>query len=195
VANVTPNEMPAEAHRKMAEPGIGRQNTSEGGARATAVLQPTGRCGRPRPTRFADGSSIELHRDPLRVVQFHVRSRALTEHHEVDLQRPPWRQAESSPLHRNTSRPGFPLHRAGDPRATVRGARAVLPFANLNRDPEKDYFADGVTHALITELARIPAVRVISRQSVLHLTGSSRTLEEIARELRVDAVVGRIGLA
>jgi TolB-like protein len=68
-------------------------------------------------------------------------------------------------------------------------ALAVLPFTNLNRDPEKDYFADGVTDALITELARIPAVRVISRQSVLHLTGSSRTLEEIARELRVDAVV------
>jgi TolB-like protein/tetratricopeptide (TPR) repeat protein len=66
---------------------------------------------------------------------------------------------------------------------------AVLPFANLNRDPDKDYFADGVTDALITELARIPAVRVISRQSVLHLKGSSRRLEEIARDLGVDGVV------
>jgi TolB-like protein/Tfp pilus assembly protein PilF len=66
---------------------------------------------------------------------------------------------------------------------------AVLPFANLNRDPGKDYFADGVTDALITELARIPAVRVISRQSVLHLKGSSRKLEEIARDLGVDGVV------
>jgi TolB-like protein/Flp pilus assembly protein TadD len=66
---------------------------------------------------------------------------------------------------------------------------AVLPFANLNGDPAKDYFADGVTDALITELARIPAVRVISRQSVLHLKGSSRKLEEIVRDLSVDGVV------
>ena len=66
---------------------------------------------------------------------------------------------------------------------------AVLPFANLNSDPTRDYFADGVTDALITELARIPAVRVISRQSVLHLRGSRRKLDEIARDLGVDGVV------
>ena len=66
---------------------------------------------------------------------------------------------------------------------------AVLPFANLNCDRAKDYFADGVTDALITELARIPAVRVISRPSVLHLKGSTRKLEEIARDLNVDGVV------
>ena len=66
---------------------------------------------------------------------------------------------------------------------------AVLPFANLNGDPARDYFADGMTDALITELARIPAVRVISRQSVLHLKGSSRKLDEIARDLGVDGVV------
>jgi len=66
---------------------------------------------------------------------------------------------------------------------------AVLPFSNLNRDPEKDYFADGLTDALITELARIPAVRVISRQSVLHLKGSRLKLDEIARDLGVNGVV------
>ena len=66
---------------------------------------------------------------------------------------------------------------------------AVLPFDNLNRDPAKDYFADGVTDALITELARIPVVRVISRQSVLHLKGNSRKLGEIARDLSVDGFV------
>jgi TolB-like protein/Tfp pilus assembly protein PilF len=66
---------------------------------------------------------------------------------------------------------------------------AVLPFANLNGDPARDYFADGMTDALITELARIPAVRVISRQSVLHLKGSNRKLEEIAHDLAVDGVV------
>jgi TolB-like protein/tetratricopeptide (TPR) repeat protein len=66
---------------------------------------------------------------------------------------------------------------------------AVLPFANLNADPAQDYFADGVTDALITELARIPALRVLSRQSILHLKGSRRTLAEIAGDLGVDGVV------
>ena len=66
---------------------------------------------------------------------------------------------------------------------------AVLPFANLNADPAREYFADGVTDALITELARIPDVRVISRQSVIHLKGSIRKLDEIARDLGVDGVV------
>jgi len=74
-------------------------------------------------------------------------------------------------------------------RAFAEPTLAVLPFANLNSDPAKDYFADGVTDALITELARIPAVRVISRQSILHLKGSSRKLEEIVRDLSVDGVV------
>lgn len=66
---------------------------------------------------------------------------------------------------------------------------AVLPFANLNADPAKEYFADGVTDALITELARIKAVRVISRQTILHLKGTCRRMDEIARDLAVDGVV------
>jgi len=66
---------------------------------------------------------------------------------------------------------------------------AVLPFANLNGDPAREYFADGITDALITELARIKAVRVISRQSVLHLKGSCREIDDIARELSADGIV------
>ena len=66
---------------------------------------------------------------------------------------------------------------------------AVLPFANLNGEPAREYFADGITDVLITELARIKAVRVISRQSVLHLKGSSRKLDEIAADLGVDGIV------
>jgi len=79
-----------------------------------------------------------------------------------------------------------PLER---PRPFPEPTLAVLPFANLNGDPAKDYFADGITDALITELARIKALRVISRQSVLHLKGSDRKLDEIARELSVDGIV------
>jgi len=74
-------------------------------------------------------------------------------------------------------------------RPFVEPTLAVLPFANLNGDPAREYFAEGVTDALITELARIRALRVISRQSVLHLKGSTRKLVDIARDLRVDGVV------
>lgn len=66
---------------------------------------------------------------------------------------------------------------------------AVLPFANLGADPSLEYFADGMTDALITELASISALRVISRQTVLHLKGSDKPLPAIARELGVDALV------
>ena len=66
---------------------------------------------------------------------------------------------------------------------------AVLPLENLSGDPAQDYFADGMTDALITELAQISSLRVISRTSAMHYKGSRRPLPEIARELNVDAVV------
>lgn len=66
---------------------------------------------------------------------------------------------------------------------------AVLPLVNLNEDPAQDYFADAMTEALITELAKISAVRVISRTSVMKYKGRYRPLQEVARELQVDAVV------
>ncbi len=68
-------------------------------------------------------------------------------------------------------------------------AIAVLPFANLTGNPEQDYFADGMTEALITELARRSRCRVISRQSVLGYRGSRQSLQEIAHALDVDAVI------
>jgi eukaryotic-like serine/threonine-protein kinase len=66
---------------------------------------------------------------------------------------------------------------------------AVLPLENLSGDLGQDYFADGVTEALITNLAQIKALRVISRTSVMAYKGVKKPLPEIARELRVDAVV------
>ena len=65
----------------------------------------------------------------------------------------------------------------------------VLPLENLSRDPEQDYFADGLTEALITNLAKISALRVVSRTTAMHYKGVHRPLPEIARELGVDAVV------
>jgi eukaryotic-like serine/threonine-protein kinase len=74
------------------------------------------------------------------------------------------------------------------PAARVR-ALAVLPLANLGGDPEQEYFADGMTEALITELAGIRALRVISRTSAMHYKRTTKTVPEIARELNVDAIV------
>jgi len=78
------------------------------------------------------------------------------------------------------------LGRSGQPKIS---SLAVLPLANLSRDPEQDYFADGMTEALITELAKTADLRVISRTSVMHYKGTEKPLPEIARELHVDAVV------
>ncbi len=66
---------------------------------------------------------------------------------------------------------------------------AVLPLENFSGDPEQEYFVDGMTEALITELSKISALRVISRQSVMRYKGSDKPLPQIARELNVDAVV------
>jgi TolB-like protein/DNA-binding winged helix-turn-helix (wHTH) protein/Tfp pilus assembly protein PilF len=66
---------------------------------------------------------------------------------------------------------------------------AVLPLDNLSGDPTQDYFADGMTDELITDLAQIRALRVISRTSVMGYKGVRKPLPEIARELNVDAVV------
>jgi TolB-like protein/DNA-binding winged helix-turn-helix (wHTH) protein/Tfp pilus assembly protein PilF len=66
---------------------------------------------------------------------------------------------------------------------------AVLPLANLSHDPEQDYFADGMTEALIADLAQVSALRVISRTSAMHYKGSDKTLPQIARDLNVDAVI------
>ncbi|HUI85121.1 MAG TPA: protein kinase [Candidatus Binatia bacterium] len=66
---------------------------------------------------------------------------------------------------------------------------AVLPLANLSGDPSQEYFADGMTQELITDLGQLPAVRVISRTSIMRYKKTDKSLPEIARELDVDAVV------
>jgi len=68
-------------------------------------------------------------------------------------------------------------------------ALAVLPLANLSGDPQQEYFADGMTETLISHLARIRSLKVISRTSVMHYKRTEKRLPQIARELSVDAVV------
>lgn len=66
---------------------------------------------------------------------------------------------------------------------------AVLPLENLTGDPSQEYFADGMTEALITDLGKIGELRVISRTSVMRYKSSKKPLQDIARELKVDALV------
>ena len=66
---------------------------------------------------------------------------------------------------------------------------AVLPLANLSGDPSQDYFADGMTEELITSLAPLPNLKLISRTSVMLYKGSKKSIPQIARELGVDGIV------
>ena len=66
---------------------------------------------------------------------------------------------------------------------------AVLPLQNLSGDPQQDYFADGMTDELITGLAKLGNLRVISRTSVMRYKSTTEPLPQIAHELNVDAIV------
>src|SRR5579864_2177120 len=66
---------------------------------------------------------------------------------------------------------------------------AVLPLANLSGDPSQEYFADGITEALITELAKIGSLRVVSRTSVMRYKGRDEPIAQIARALRVRGLL------
>jgi TolB-like protein/DNA-binding winged helix-turn-helix (wHTH) protein len=68
-------------------------------------------------------------------------------------------------------------------------AIAVIPLENLSGDPEQEYFADGITDALITDLAKIGDLRVTSRTSVIRYKRTKKTISDIGRELNVDAIV------
>ena len=84
------------------------------------------------------------------------------------------------------------LLRAGQRAAEVSPAihsLAVLPLENLSGDKEQEYFADGMTDALTTDLAQIGSLRVISRTSVMQFKGSKEPLPQIGRDLKVDAIV------
>jgi eukaryotic-like serine/threonine-protein kinase len=78
------------------------------------------------------------------------------------------------------------FHRAS---ATGIHSLAVLPLENLSGDPQQQYFADGMTEELTTELSQVSSLRVVSRTSAMRFKGTQKSVPEIARELNVDAVV------
>jgi serine/threonine-protein kinase len=78
------------------------------------------------------------------------------------------------------------LERTGPPRIQ---SLAVLPLTNLSGDPQQEYFADGMTEALISDLSKFGALRVISRTSIMQYKGVKKPLPQIAKELNVDGVI------
>jgi len=79
---------------------------------------------------------------------------------------------------------GISLEASGEIRSI-----AVLPLDNLTNDPDQEYFSDGMTEALIADIAKIRSLKVISRTSVMRYKGTEKSLPEIAKELKVDAIL------
>ncbi len=75
------------------------------------------------------------------------------------------------------------------PRETSPKSIAVLPFANMSPDPENEFFSDGMTDDIITNLSRIPDLRVISRTSVMRFKHTDKSLDEIGHALDVGTVL------
>ncbi len=84
---------------------------------------------------------------------------------------------------------GWRQHLFGRPSAGDIHSLAVLPLANLSGGAEQEYFADGMTEALIADLAQIGLPKVISRTSVMRYKKTDKSIPDIARELKVDAVI------
>jgi TolB-like protein/DNA-binding winged helix-turn-helix (wHTH) protein/Flp pilus assembly protein TadD len=80
-------------------------------------------------------------------------------------------------------------HPSGEVAAPQIRSLAVLPLQNLSADPEQEYFSDGITDALITDLAQIGTLKVISRTSSMQYKQTKKSLPEIARELNVEGII------
>jgi eukaryotic-like serine/threonine-protein kinase len=115
------------------------------------------------PRRFSDAAAL---------------LRALRDDASDDPRDAPTRSASRAPAAR--LEPG--------PATTIRSL-VVLPFENRSGDPAQEFFSDGMTDALIADLAQIAALRVISRTSAMRFKGTHPAMSQIARELNVDGVV------
>ncbi|MCZ6917235.1 MAG: hypothetical protein O7I93_10700, partial [Gemmatimonadetes bacterium] len=76
-----------------------------------------------------------------------------------------------------------------DPAATAHKSVAVLPFSNLSADPDNEYFSDGITDDIITQLSKIPGLDITSRTSVMQYKDTQKSLGQISDELRVGSIL------
>src|SRR5947199_655858 len=83
----------------------------------------------------------------------------------------------------------FSRYRVGSMVAAPQKSIAVLPFANLSRDPDNAYFADGIQDEILTRLSKIADLKVISRTSTLHYKSAPENLPDIAKQLAVAHIL------
>ncbi|MEM7224438.1 MAG: adenylate/guanylate cyclase domain-containing protein [Pseudomonadota bacterium] len=95
----------------------------------------------------------------------------------------------AEPLRAYRVRPGTPIQVQSAPASPDRLSIAVLPLTNMTGDPEQDYFSDGITEDIITELSRFSVLRVAARHSAFGFKGQNLDIKEIGRRLGVHYVV------
>jgi TolB-like protein len=105
------------------------------------------------------------------VLGLYVLHQAAAQHNSVPA------KAESAPM------------RVSSPRTPGDLALAVLPLANFSGDPRQDYFADGMTEAIIADLAQVTGLRVISRTSSMQYKSQVKSVPQLAKELGVDMII------
>ena len=141
----------------------------------------------------ADAAAV---RSPDLAAQLHSRAEAGDQANPADRTAPPrgpstslaWKISASVLLLLVASLSSWKLYSWYHPSLVIRSL-AVLPLESLSNDASQDYFADGMTDELISDLGQISALRVISRPSVMSYKRARKPLPQIARELNVDAVV------
>jgi TolB-like protein/Flp pilus assembly protein TadD len=89
----------------------------------------------------------------------------------------------------NTSPALVTTEPAALPAGPARNSIAVLPFVNMSKDPDNEYFSDGIAEEILNVLARIPELKVAARTSAFAFKGSNSNISEIARELKVENVL------
>ena len=114
-------------------------------------------------TRYIHSESLKHVKDPVRIFEV-LLSDGIKESHPIDGHKAPSKTASKTSI-------------------------AVLPFTNMSSDPEQDYFSDGITEEIITEISRLHDLLVISRSSVMTFKGTKKKIKEIAEELNVHYIL------
>jgi serine/threonine protein kinase/tetratricopeptide (TPR) repeat protein len=144
---------------------------------ATALINEILNTPAPSPARFAASLSDEMSRLILTLLE------------KDPGRRPASASSVAASLRSRTIPVSSRANRSAPVRTDAIASVAVLPLVNMTGLPDQDFFADGMTEALIATLAQVRSLRVISRTSVMRFKGTTQSLPEIARSLEVDAVV------
>ena len=108
-----------------------------------------------------------------------------------DTSSPGWKKLESSvaALVRGTGEEGSAAEPAASPVQKVRASICVLPFVNMSGEPEQEYFSDGISEDITTDLSKISALEVVARNTAFSFKGQNPDVQEVAKQLGVSHVL------